>query len=238
MWTVLTALRRAARDLLTPRVMAVLFLPMLAAILLWCALAFFFWDSWTAAFRALTFDLAPVRWLAAHGATWLVEGVGVAVIVVVVVPAIVITAVVMTELVAMPTIVSVASREHPALERRKGGTIVGSLANAALAILIFAILWIVTLPLWLTGIGAVIVPALNSAYLNQRLFPYDALAEHAERDEYLHVVSRNRIRLFGLGLIVAPLYYVPVVNLAAPVIAGLAFTHFCLLELADLRQRP
>jgi hypothetical protein len=32
-------------------------------------------------------------------------------------------------------------------------------------------------------------------------------------------------------------YYVPVVNLAAPVLSGLAFTHFCLAELARLREK-
>jgi len=36
--------------------------------------------------------------------------------------------------------------------------------------------WIVTLPLWLTGVGAVLAPVLTSAYLNQRMFRYDALA--------------------------------------------------------------
>jgi hypothetical protein len=34
----------------------------------------------------------------------------------------------------------------------------------------------------------------------------------------------------------ALLYYVPVVNLVAPVYSGLAFTHYCLRELARLRN--
>jgi hypothetical protein len=36
-------------------------------------------------------------------------------------------------------------------------------------------------------------------------------------------------------LLLAGLYYVPFVNFVAPVITGLAFTHFCLGELARLR---
>jgi hypothetical protein len=115
--------------------------------------------------------------------------------------------------------------------------VIGSVANAGIAIVVFAALWLITLPLWFTGIGAVIVPALNSAYLNQKLFRYDALSEHAGREEYVEIVSRGRLRLFGLGLILAPLYYVPLVNLAAPVFSGLAFTHLCLSELAELRRR-
>jgi uncharacterized protein involved in cysteine biosynthesis len=97
------------------------------------------------------------------------------------------------------------------------------------------VLWIVTLPLWFTGIGALILPAATAAYLNQRLFRFDALAEHATREEYRLVVSRATLSLYGLGLILALLYYIPVVNLLAPVLSGLAFTHLCLGKLAVLR---
>jgi uncharacterized protein involved in cysteine biosynthesis len=237
MVTIFGALGRAMRDLAQPRVLAVLVLPMVGAILLWSVLAVFFWDAWTAAFRALVDDTGLARWLVSVGAQWALEGVGVLVVIVLLVPAIIITAVLVTELVAMPVVVSVASRRYPAVEKRAGGTTLGSLANAGVAVGAFAGLWIVTLPLWLTGIGAVIVPALNSAYLNQRLFRYDALAEHASREEYVEIVRRERGALFGLGLVLAPLYYVPFVNLAAPVIAGLAFTHYCLSALDALRKR-
>jgi uncharacterized protein involved in cysteine biosynthesis len=236
MLNLFTALARAVRDLAEPRVLAVLFLPMLVAIALWSVLAYVFWDTWTGAFTALLVDTAAARWLAQHGASWMVQGAGIFFVIALLLPAIVITAIVVTELFAMPAIVSVASRRYPTLEKRKGGTLIGSVANAAIAIGVFAALWLITLPLWFTGIGAIVLPALNSAYLNQKLFRYDALAEHAGRDEYIEILTRNRLRLFGLGLLLAPLYYVPFVNLAAPVFVGLAFTHLCLAELADLRR--
>src|SRR5206468_2736632 len=96
-------------------------------------------------------------------------------------------------------------------------------------------LWIVTLPLCVTGVAALVLPALTSGYLNQRLFRYDALAEHASRDEYRAIVIRTKGSLYLLGVLVALLYYVPFVNLIAPVFSGLAFTHFCLRELARMR---
>jgi CysZ protein len=98
------------------------------------------------------------------------------------------------------------------------------------------VLWIVTLPLWLTGIGAVLAPVLNSAYLNQRMFRYDALAEHARREEFARIVRASRGDLFLLGILVSLLLYVPVVNLLVPVLSGLAFTHFCLARLARERM--
>jgi uncharacterized protein involved in cysteine biosynthesis len=87
----------------------------------------------------------------------------------------------------------------------------------------------------LTGVGALVLPALISAYLNQRLLRYDALAEHAGRDEYAALRVRIKGKLYLLGLLLALLYYVPLVNLLAPVASGLAFTHLCLAELTRLR---
>ena len=234
--TLLTATARAVRDLAQPRVLSVLFLPMLGAMLLWTVLAILFWGTWTGAVSDLVQNTAVARWVGDRGWMWALETINVIVVIVLLVPATLITAVLITELIAMPVVVSVAGRSYPGLEKRSGGTMVGSFANALLAVTLFVLLWLGTLPLWLTGIGAVVLPALNSAYLNQRLFRYDALAEHASREEYLELIKRKRAGLFGLGLLLAPLYYVPVVNLMAPVFAGLAFTHYCLTELDKLRR--
>jgi CysZ protein len=80
------------------------------------------------------------------------------------------------------------------------------------------------------------LPLVLSAYFNQRMFRYDALAEHASAAEYDAVVRGARARLFLLGLALAFLYAVPVFNLVVPILSALAFTHFCLGELARLRQ--
>jgi uncharacterized protein involved in cysteine biosynthesis len=232
--TLLEAISRAFRDLARPRILAVLFVPMAAAIVLWSVLLWLFWQPWRAGLRTFIDSSAFGAWLETH-ADWLVSGTTAVLTIGMVLPAIFITAVVVTELVAMPVIVSVVARAYPQLDRRGGGTAVGSLANAATGVLVFAALWMLTLPLWLTGVGALIVPALTSGYLTQRLFRYDALAEHATREEYRFMVRRMKGSLYALGVVVALLYYVPFVNLVAPVFAGLAFTHFSLRELERVR---
>lgn len=239
--TIFSAFARALRDVTQPRVLAVLFLPMVSAVLLWSALAWAFWEPWTQALRGFFEGTFVARWLLEQGAAWVLTSLTAVLIIAVLLPLILITAIVVTELVAMPLIVSVVARDYPGLAKRSGGSVMGSLSNAARAIAIFILLWIGTLPLWLTGFGAFVLPALNSAYLNQRLFRYDALAEHASREEYYALVRRTKGRLYLLGLLLAMLYYVPFVNLVAPVFSGLAFTHFCLGELAIQRaesRRP
>jgi uncharacterized protein involved in cysteine biosynthesis len=131
----------------------------------------------------------------------------------------------------------VAVRHFPQLERKRGGTLAGGAVNAAVALAVWLPLWLVTLPLLLVPIVGIPVSLCLGAWLNQRLFRYDALAEHASAGERAAVVRDARKRLFTLGLILAPLAFVPVANLVAPLYAGLAFTHLCLDELAALRAR-
>ena len=233
--SIYSAFSRALRDLVHPRVLAVVLLPMLGAIVLWTVLAWIFWDSWLAALRAVIDGTSVGAWLGAS-ASWLLSGSTIVILLALLLPAMFVTALLITELVAMPVIVSVVARGYPALVKRGDSGMTGSVVNATAAVVVFLLLWIVTLPLWFTGIAAAVLPALTSAYLNQRIFRYDALSEHATRDEYRTIVRGAKGRLYGLGLLLAMLYYVPFVNLIAPVASGLAFTHFCLAELERLRR--
>lgn len=95
---------------------------------------------------------------------------------------------------------------------------------------------IVTLPLWLLGPLAVLLPLLLSAYLNQRLFRYDALSEHADAAEMKQIFESARGRLFLLGLLTGALYFIPPINLIAPILSALAFIHLCLAELESFRS--
>jgi CysZ protein len=234
---IIIAVGAAFRDLRAPRILAVVLLPMAGAIVLWTVLSLLYWDTWSAWLGGLAAGTAAGRWLEGIGAAWILNTLGALGVIALVIPAALITALIINEIVVMPTIVShIGSRYFTHLDKRAGGTLVGSIVNALIAISLFAMLWLVTLPLWLTGFGAVLVPVLLSAYLNQRLLRYDALSEHADRQEYARIVVGAKGRLYGLGIVLALLYYIPLVNLIAPAASGLAYTHLCLAELSRLRR--
>ncbi|MEQ1773568.1 MAG: EI24 domain-containing protein [Burkholderiales bacterium] len=238
MKTVFSACLHALRDLKHPRILAVMVLPVLASLAIWFVIAVWFWQSWVTVLGDLIGSTQMARWLRDWGAQWLVNGMGAVALIALMIPALLITNMVITEIFAMPVMVKLVSeRDYPALEKRNGGTAAGSVFNASVGITIFLVLFFLSLPLWLLGPVGLIAGALNSAYLAQRLFRYDALSDHAGADEYRALVKNARGRLFLMGLVLAPLNFVPFLNLFAPVLGGLAYTHFCLRELNEWRRR-
>lgn len=236
MTSVISACIRALRDLKEPRVLAVMVLPVLASLAIWFVVAAWFWQGWVTVLGDAIGSTSIARWLRDWGMQWLVNGMGVVALIALMLPALLITNMVITEIFAMPVMVKVvAQRNYPLLEKRNGGTVAGSFLNAGVGITIYLLFFIVSLPLWLLGPVGLAASAINSAYLTQRLFRYDALSEHASADEYRALVKNARGRLFLLGLVLAPLNFVPLLNLFAPVLSGLAYTHFCLRELANIR---
>jgi CysZ protein len=234
---VLLALGNAFRNVLHPRMLALAILPMLVALALWLGLAWFYWGSWSQWMSALIAGPQVSDWLQQYGVAFIVHYAVWVLLTLLLAPMILITAVLLATALAMPWIVNfVAERNYPALEKKRGGSVLGSVVNALVAVLLFAGLWIVTLPLWLTGVLAPVLPVVLSAYLNQRLFRFDALQDHASAGEYRTIVAASRGRMYLLGALLALLYYVPLLNLLAPMVSGLAFTHFCLAELARLRR--
>jgi hypothetical protein len=236
MEAVIRALARAVGSLVHPVILLILLVPMVVAVAVWLGVAWAYWDTWTSAIQSLVVDHTAYSWTARWNLSEAAGVLAVVVIVILLTPAIIVTALLIAALFAMPVLVShVARRNYPRLERRRGGSVLGSAWNAFVAIGLFLVLWVVAIPLWLLGPIAAVLPLLLSAYLNQRLFRYDALSEHASREEMQCIFAEARGKLFLLGLITGVLYFIPPFSLIGPVFAALAFVHLCLDELAQLR---
>jgi CysZ protein len=236
MSSVIASFMRAFGDLFARRIIGLLLLPPLGSLALWGLLTWFFWDHWKSAVLTVLSTTTVAGWLDGWGATWVIDYASAMAVLVTIIPLAYITALVITEIWVMPKVLAfVAGRHFPQLARRHGGTLSGSLLNSLAGIAVFAMLWILTLPLWLTGAGAVLAPVLTSAYLMQRVFRYDCVAEHASGEELDVLARRGRGERYVLGVALSLLLYVPVLNLAVPVLAALAYTHFGLNQLEIAR---
>jgi hypothetical protein len=207
------------------------------ALLLWGLLAFWFGASWKQ--EILEFLAAtPVQgWMEWAGADWLLAYVALFLVVLLWLPAVYITALLITSLALMPIIVKyVATRYHPALQRHQGGTVTGSVLNGLAATTTYVLAWLVLLPLWLLAPFGALVSVLLNTWLNQRMFLYDALAEHADREELQALRKGDAGPLYLMSTLLGLLVFVPVLNLLAPVYMGLTFAHYGLESLARRRQ--
>lgn len=231
----LDSIARALRDLFSLRVLWVVIWPMLVALILWLALGITFWSTFSG---WLEYGLGKIGidvWLAELEPVWIANGIQALLHLMLFVPMVMLTALVLTALFGMPALIRVvAERDYPQLKRENGGGLVGSVWNAVIAIAVFVVLWLVTLPLWLIGVG-VVIPFVAAAYLNQRLFRYDAIAEHASADEMKALFKRERGGWWGLGLLTGLVQFVPLLNFFGPVLAALAFIHYGLARLKQQR---
>lgn len=107
--------------------------------------------------------------------------------------------------------------------------------NSVAAAAVFAVAWVMTIPLWLIPGFSLLVPLLLMAWLNRRTFAYDALSMHATEDEWRELRLRHKAPLFMLGLTMALLAHIPVVGLLVPALAALSFVHYGLEALRRSR---
>jgi len=230
------ALIHAFRDLFQFRVLWIVIWPILASVLLWMVLGLVFWGTFSGWITNGLDYLGIQEWMEGLEPRWVANALQAVGHMILFVPLVFMTALLITAFFAMPALIRlVADRDYPQLKRENGGSIAGNLLNAVFAVGIFIAIWAFSLPLWFFGAGLA-VPFIAATYLNQRLFRYDALAEHASSEEMDVMFDMYQSAWWGLGLFTGLLQFIPLLNLFAPVLSALAFIHFGLSRLADLRQ--
>jgi hypothetical protein len=225
-------------NLMHPRMLWLMVWPVLIALLLWGSVALVFWvrtavwlagvlSHWLDASRFLsTLNVGDVTLVAANVLLFLLF-----------VPLVYMTALFIVGIFGMQAMVDyVARRAYPDLERRHGGGALGSGWNGVVALLGMLLLGLLTLPLWLVPPLWPLIPIAILGWGNQRLLRYDALADHADRDEMRRVFRERRGALYLLGALLALIAYIPLVGLLTPVWFGLAFIHY-LLGALEIERR-
>ena len=230
---ILLALQRSVTTLGRGRVWLYFFGPAAVVLLLMVVFSVLALD----ALVALFLGQPPISWLSSWGADWLAGALATIGGWLLILSASYMVAMLLTAVVVLPLLLNhLAASDYPDLARMGTDSVVASTWNSLWAAVLFLVGWVLTLPLWLIpGVG-LLLPVFWMAWLNRRTFAYDALAVHADDDEWRELRRRHGTPLLGLGLLMALLAHIPFMGLLAPSLAALAYVHYCLEALRRLRQ--
>ena len=217
------------------RVIALSVLPLLLMVALALGWGYFYWDAAVASARAL---LQSQGWL---GTLWgWLQGWGLGnatafvaplLVVVVLTPIVVVIALLVVAVFMAPALVAlVAQRRFAMLERKKGGSFLASLGWSLGSTMLAMVALLVSMPLWLIAPLVLLLPPLIWGWLTYRVMAFDALAEHASKEERQAIFVRYRMGLILIGVCSGYLGAAPALVWASGVVFAAAF--FVLIPLA------
>ena len=255
---------RAAMYCLHPRVIALSVLPLVIMAVVSLGLGYFYWEAAVAVVRSNleSFELLAtmVRWLEGLGLSNLRLVLAPVLLLFLAIPVIVIVSLLFVAIFMTPAMVAlVAERRFPALERKKGGSLVASVFWTLGSTVLAAIALVLSIPLWLVPPLILILPPLIWGWLTYRVMSYDALVDHASSEERRQIFKEHRGSLLGIGIISGYLGAAPSIIWAsgamfvalAPVLVPVAiwiytlvfafsslwFSHYTLNALDQLRKK-
>ncbi|PIG08283.1 etoposide-induced protein 24 (EI24) [Comamonas sp. 26] len=256
---------RALAYCLHKRVIAWSLLPLLAMALLTWALGYFFWADAVQRVQNLLDGVGWLHsiwvWLQEHGMSYASEVVASIFVVLGATPVLVVLTLLFAGLFMAPVLTKlVAEKRFAQLEKKHGASTVASVLWSGGSTLIALLALLVTLPLWVFPPLMLVVAPLIWGWLTYRVMAFDALAEHASKDERRNLFVRYRMSLILMGIICGYLGAAPgivwvsgLVFLAAfwiliPIaiwiyalvfaFSALWFAHFCLGALEQMRAQP
>jgi hypothetical protein len=260
----LDAFWRAALYCLHPRVIALSILPLVIMAALALGLGYLFWDEALAAVRANLegFELVTtlLGWLERFGLSNLRIVLAPIIVLFLAIPVIAIASLLFVAWMMTPAMVAlVGERRFAKLERKKGGSILTSVAWSLGSTVLAVIAMLVSIPLWLIPPLILVLPPLIWGWLTYRVMSYDALVDHASAEERKQIFKERRGWLLGIGVISGYLGAAPSVLWAsgalfiamAPILVPFAiwiytlvfafsslwFAHYTLAALQELRAK-
>ncbi len=254
---------RAAAYCLHPKVIALSLLPLLVMVLLALGLGYFLWVPAVDAVRDFlaSYEIVAslMAWLDKMGFSSLKLVLAPMLVVFAVTPIIVVLALMAVAILMTPSMLSlVRDRRFPELERKHGGSGLGSVFLGSWTILVALLVMVVSIPFWLIPPLVLILPPLIWGWLTYKVMVYDVLSEHASKDERRELIRLHKGQLLGMGVITGYLGAAPSLVWAsgamfiamAPVLVPLAiwiytlvfafsalwFSHYALSALQTLRS--
>lgn len=226
---------RAAAYCLLPRVIAMSLLPLLLIATLAMSLSHFYWSDSVLGMQSLlesTAFLATLwRWLEGWGLGNMPSVIAPLMVVIAATPVLVVVSLLTVAVLITPALVSVvAARRFSDLIRKNGSSFFASVTWSVSSTMLALIALVVSTPLWFVPPLALVLPPLIWGWLTYRVMAFDALADHASKDERKELFRRHRSSLLGIGVLTGYLGAAPAMVWASGVIFAAAF--FVLIPLA------
>jgi hypothetical protein len=256
---------RALGYTLHARVMAYSLLPLGLMIVLALGWGYYFWEPSVGWVReslvTWTWAQLVLGWMRVQGSPDLFVTLAPLLVIFAITPVLVVLCLLAVSWMMTPLLVNlVARRRFHGLERRHGASLLASLGWTIGCLLLAVVGFVLTLPLWLVPPFVMILPPLVWGWLTYRLMAFDALAQHATREERIEIMRRHRLPLLLMGLVAGYLGTVPSLFWASGALLAAAFllllplaiwvysvifaftslwfAHYTLAALRDLRAEP
>jgi hypothetical protein len=253
---------RAVAYCVHPRVIVLSLLPLVLVVMFSLGLGYFFWDAaldqvryWLDGFSYISMVW---QWLENMGAGNLKVVLVPLLVVICATPLIVVLSMLAVALLMTPALVSLVARNRfSTLESRHGGSLAASLVWSLFSTVLAGFALLISLPLWLVPPLVLVLPPLIWGWLTYRVMAFDALAQHASREERKILFQRHSGWLLLMGVVCGYLGaspnliwamgagFAPAFVLLVPVaiwiytlvfaFASLWFSHYCLAALQGLR---
>jgi hypothetical protein len=219
---------RALAYCLMPRVMLLSLLPLAMLLVLSVSWGYFYWSptqEWVREMLASWQVLQGMMdWLQDKGAAELQAVMVPLVVIFAITPVLVVISLLAVSLMMTPALVDlVVQRRFAHLALKHGGSTLTSLVWTVGSTVIAMGAMVITLPLWAVPPLMFILPPLIWGWLSYRVMVFDALVNHASREERLAIGRQHRAALLTIGVLTGYLGALPSLVWASGAVFAAAF---------------
>lgn len=231
------SLFQAFQSLLKFKILMLALLPAVASFVGLFILYVVSWQSWVTGLSSIFSEMTVFQWIEGlSGLESFSVWIAVAFLLFTFIPLLYLFSVLLTSLFLMPIVLKVVGDEFKYIEKKRGGSVLGSVCNTLFSTVLFLFAFAVTLPLWLLPGSQILVPLLLTAWLNKKIFLYDVLQDFATKEERKRIEKEENFSLYGMGMLLGLLSYIPLAFFFIPILAALSYTYFGLYALSDRRR--
>ena len=219
---------RAVAYCFMPRVMLLSLMPLALLLVLSLTWGYFYWEptqDWVRdTLNSWLLMQSAMDWLQDHGAGHLQSVLVPIVVIFAITPVLVIVTLLAVSAMMSPGLIKlVVDRRFGHLARKQGASVWVSWFWTIVSTLAVLLAMVITLPLWLVPPLMFVLPPLIWGWLSYRVMVFDALLDHASRDERIAIGRKHRMWLLLIGVLTGYLGALPSVVWASGALFAAAF---------------